>query len=79
MRFFLIILCFVITINKSQVQSLLIVVVYLSKPVFTRGQLYITVSRVKDKRGLKIICLNSDEKQCKHTTNIMYKEVFQNL
>jgi len=42
-------LCFAMTINKSQGQSLSHVGIYLSKPVFTLGQLYIVVSRVTSK------------------------------
>ncbi|KEH44108.1 PIF1-like helicase [Medicago truncatula] len=39
-------LCFAMTINKSESQSLSRVGVYLPKPVFTHGQLYVTISRV---------------------------------
>ncbi|KAL8539596.1 hypothetical protein ACS0TY_001270 [Phlomoides rotata] len=53
--------------------------VYLLKPVFTHGQLYVVVSRVKSRRGLQILCLDSDGKPCKHTTNVVYKEVFRNM
>ncbi|KAL8474536.1 hypothetical protein ACS0TY_031115 [Phlomoides rotata] len=67
------------TINKSQGQSLSTMGVYLPKPVFTHGQLYVAVYRVKSKRGLKIICLDFDGKPYKHTTNAVYKEVFRNV
>ncbi|KAL8506282.1 hypothetical protein ACS0TY_017233 [Phlomoides rotata] len=53
--------------------------VYLLKPIFTHRRLYVVVSRVKSKRGLKILCLDSDEKSCKYTTNVVYKEIFENL
>jgi ATP-dependent DNA helicase PIF1 len=43
------------TINKSQGQTLSTVGVYLQKPVFTHGQLYIAISRVISKDGLKIL------------------------
>ena len=46
-RQFPITLSFVMTINKSQGQSLRHVGIYLSKPVFTHGQLYVVLSRVR--------------------------------
>jgi len=48
------------TINKSQGQTLTNVGVYLKKPVFTHGQLYVAMSRVANKRGLKILVENED-------------------
>ncbi|KAL8537591.1 hypothetical protein ACS0TY_012637 [Phlomoides rotata] len=61
------------TINKSQDQSLPTVGVYLSRPVFTHGQLYVAVSRVTSKNGLKILCLYCNGKYSKYTTNVVYK------
>ncbi|GJR22223.1 zinc finger, CCHC-type containing protein [Tanacetum coccineum] len=50
-------------INKSQGQSLSKVGLYLPRPVFTHGQLYVAVSRVKIKRGLKVVVCDQDDNQ----------------
>ncbi|KAF1862352.1 hypothetical protein Lal_00026883 [Lupinus albus] len=47
---FPIIVSYAMTINKSQGQSLESVGLYLLKPVFSHGQLYIAISRVKSKK-----------------------------
>ena len=38
------------TINKSQSQMLFEVGLYLPRPIFTHGQLYVVISRVKYKK-----------------------------
>ena len=53
--------CFAITINKSQGQTLSQVGLLLQRPVFSHGQLYVAISRVKSKRGLKVICCDRDD------------------
>ncbi|XP_071726239.1 uncharacterized protein [Rutidosis leptorrhynchoides] len=71
--------CFAMTINKSQGQSLSNVGLYLRKPVFTHGQLYVAVSRVTTKKGLKVVILDEDGKDSKTTKNVVYKEVLRRI
>ncbi|XP_019091029.1 PREDICTED: uncharacterized protein LOC109128660 [Camelina sativa] len=70
---------FAMTINKSQGQSLEKVGFYLPKPMFSHGQLYVALSRVTSKKGLKILIVNKEGKIERQTTNVVFKEVFQNL
>jgi len=76
---FSIMLSYAMTINKSQGQSLGFVVLYLSTPVFSHGQLYVAVSRVQSKSRLKILIHDNENKPSSKTTNVVYKEVFQNV
>ena len=78
-RQFPIMLSFAMTINKSQGQSLSTVGLYLPQPVFTHGHLYVAVSRVRHKDGLKILILDSDGTPTHKTNNVVYKEVFYNI
>lgn len=70
-------LCYAMTINKSQGQSLKEVILYLPKPVFAHGQLYVALSRVTSKSGLKII--KAEDQQPQKVKNIVYKEIFNRL
>ncbi|KAF5760877.1 putative DNA helicase [Helianthus annuus] len=71
--------CFAMTINKSHGQSLSRVGLYLKQPVFTHGQLYVALSRVKTRQGVKLLILDNDGKPTNKTTNVVYKEVFRDL
>ena len=65
-------LCFAMTVNKSQGQSLQHVGVDLRTGAFAHGQLYVALSRVTSVDGLTV--LQSDIESTR-TTNIVYPEV----
>ncbi|KAL6516143.1 hypothetical protein OROGR_019448 [Orobanche gracilis] len=78
-RQFPITLSFAMTINKSQGQSLSHVGSYLPKPVFTHGQLYVALSRVKSRKRLEILILDDEGAVSNSTKNVVYQEVFDNI
>lgn len=64
-------LCYAMTVNKSQGQSLDIVGLDLRQPAFSHGQMYVALSRVTDVSKLTVL---SERRSVK---NIVYKEVIR--
>lgn len=72
-------LCYAMTINKSQGQSLKYVGLYLPMSVFSHGEIYVAVSRVTASSGLRIL-IDSDRGGTNNVTaNVVFEEVFYNL
>lgn len=63
------------TINKAQGQTVSNLGVYLPSPVFSHGQLYVAMSRVRDPQKLKILALKEGEPST-FVKNVVYREVF---
>ncbi|XP_074356466.1 uncharacterized protein LOC141696185 [Apium graveolens] len=71
--------CYAMTVNKSQGQTIQNVGLYLPDPIFGHGQMYVAVSRVPSPNGLKIVTVDDNEVTKGYTKNIVYREVFDNL
>jgi len=78
-RQFSISVSFDMIINKSHVQSLKSVGIYLPSHVFSHGQLYVAISRVTSKQGLKILIVDGDGENTNMTSNVVYHKVFRNV
>ncbi|KAL7093982.1 hypothetical protein ACP275_11G072600 [Erythranthe tilingii] len=72
-------LCFAMTINKAQGQTLDFVGIYLREPVFSHGQLYVAMSRAKCADSIKILLHPPTNKEVPSdaTKNIVYEEIFR--
>ncbi|CAN1774479.1 ATP-dependent DNA helicase PIF1 [Linum perenne] len=68
-------ICFAMTINKSQGQTLKQVGLCLQHQVFSHGQLYVALSRVTTRSGLKILSCDVDGNHLNTMQNIVYKEI----
>ena len=71
--------CFAMTINKSKGQSLKRVGIFLPRSCFSHDQLYVAISRVTSKTGLKILIVDDEGKPQKQKKNVVFKKVFKNL
>ncbi|XP_027157969.1 uncharacterized protein LOC113759590 [Coffea eugenioides] len=74
---FLVQLCFAMTINKTQGQTLDFVGIYLPEPIFSHGQLYVDISRAKSSNSVKALIrpLIHNITLDNLTPNIVYQEV----
>jgi len=66
-------LCFSMSINKAQGQSVQYVGLDFRSPIFTHGQFYVAISRVKSIHNIKAIWPHDSETA--RTKNIVYNEV----
>ena len=70
-------LCFAITSNRSQGQTLTCAGIYLKNDFFGHGQLYVAMSRVGNPKGLSIFKPKLNEKDVlyQYTRNVVFKEI----
>lgn len=72
-------ICYAMTINKSQGQTLNKVGVYLPRPVFSHGQLYVALSRATSRDGVKLLIENPNNEHADYTQNVVFTEIFSDI
>ncbi|XP_057756085.1 uncharacterized protein LOC130975280 [Arachis stenosperma] len=72
-------LSFVMTINKSQGQTLSTVGLFLRRYVFSHDKLYVALSQVRNRNSLKILLCDEGLVDAARTENIVFKEVFYKI
>ncbi|XP_074352354.1 uncharacterized protein LOC141691520 [Apium graveolens] len=72
-------ICYAMTINKSQGQSLDTVGSCLPKSIFTHGQYYVAVNRITSPSELTIFVDDDSDLATNITQNMVFKEVFYAL
>jgi ATP-dependent DNA helicase PIF1 len=70
-------LCFAMTINKSQGQTLREVGVYIREPCFSHGQLYVALSKAKKASSIKV--LDEQSLEANHQTPVVRNVVSYTL
>ena len=68
-------LCFAMTINKAEGQSLNHVGLHLLSPVFCHGQLYVALSRATDSNDVHVLLPDTPLGRQSKTRNVVYPEV----
>ena len=63
--------CFAITFHKGQGQSLSRVGLYIHRPIFTHGMLYVGLSRARSEDGIKVFLANKE----RFAYNVVYYEM----
>ena len=71
--------CFAMTINKSQGQTLQNIGIWLNDYCFAHGQLYVAVSRVGSPSKIKFAIKKNHGSSSSQTRNVVFKEVFSNI
>ena len=73
-------LCFAITSNKSQGQTLEKVGIFLDSPFFSHGQYYVAQSRVGSSDALRILVASGGQLQSTsqvYIDNVLYPEILE--
>lgn len=78
-RQFTVMLSFAITINKSQGQSMSSIGLYFPRPIFTHGQLYVALSCVLTRSGIKVLISDHSKNGMNKAVSVVYREIFLNV